>query len=337
MSDDTATDEVSFDWNGLTLVGTLHRPTDVGGRNPTVLMLQGSGPSDRNSDGFFEPIRAAFLDRGIATFAFDKPGCGSSTGDWRRYGLEARADQATAALATLNLHAGVEADRVGIFGHSQGGWLAQMLAARMQRLPFAIAASAPSIGVAAQNLHGCEHTLRNRGFRESDIAEALAFLVELHAAAQGREAWRSVEARLIRGARRQPWYGYLSVDDEAEWAEARLWITEPYDPAEALRRIRCPFLAVYGALDPLLPPWRSAQETAAALLEAGAEDATVVVMPTGNHRMQVGDTEAFVPGYLDLLGDWAARRATAGRVGDQAEPRRVGTPETEPRRNTDAG
>lgn len=310
----TASDEIAFDWNGLTLVGTLHRPAGADSDiHPTVLMIQGSGPSDRHSNGFFEPIRAALLDRRIATFAFDKPGCGASTGDWRQFGLEARADQVMAALDVVGDHAGVETDRLGIFGHSQGGWLAQMLAARLSDLSFAVANSAPSIGVAAQDLYGYEHTLRGAGFSESDITEALAFLAELHDAARADDALASIEARLLSRARRRSWYGYVTIDDEDEWAMTRIWATEPYDPMEALRRVRCPFLAVYGALDPLLPPWRSARDTAAALLEAGAEDAAVVVIPTGNHRMQEGETETFVPGYLDLLGDWVSRRATTGR------------------------
>lgn len=48
-------------------------------------MLQGSGPADRTSDGYFTPIQDALLARGIGTCAFDKPGCGESTGDWREY------------------------------------------------------------------------------------------------------------------------------------------------------------------------------------------------------------------------------------------------------------
>lgn len=299
-----------FAWNELDLVGTLHRPSNGDRAHPTVLLLQGSGPSDRDSNGFFDPIRAAFLDRGIATFAFDKPGCGESTGDWRRYGLEARADQARAAFDRLRNHSTVDSDRVGVFGHSQGGWLVQMLAARQPDPAFAIANSAPSIGVAAQDLHGCEHTLRNRGFDESEIADAVAFTTSLHEAAQRNASFSEVEAELLPAAVGRPWCGYLTVDDEDDWAATRVWATETYDPVDALQRIRCPFLAVYGALDPLLPPWRSARETAAALLEAGAEDATVVVMPTGNHRIQHDDTEEFVEGYLDLLSDWAARRAT---------------------------
>ena len=82
--------KLSFDWGGLKLAGSLDLPSGAG-RHPAVLMAQGSGPADRDSGGYFEPIRQTFIDRGVATFAFDKPGCGESSGDWRHYALEARA------------------------------------------------------------------------------------------------------------------------------------------------------------------------------------------------------------------------------------------------------
>ena len=307
------TEEISFAWSGLTLAGTLHLPThpDSDRKNscPTILMLQGSGPSDRDSGGFFEPIRQAFLSRGIATYSFDKPGCGASSGDWRQHGLENRADQALAALDILEQHPVLDRRRLGIFGHSQGGWLVQLLAARHgSRLALAIANSAPSIGVAEQNLYGCEHTLRQQGFTEPDVEAAVGFMSELHEAAHRNEEFTSVEARLLRTARREPWYGYLVADDEADWPEFCLWANEPFEPIDALCRIRCPILATYGALDPLVPPWRSARESAQALAEAGNDEATIVVFPTGNHRLQLAGSEQFVPGYLDLIGDWARRR-----------------------------
>lgn len=303
-------EDLTFGWNGLTLAGTVHYPA-AEGVPPIVLMLQGSGPTDRTSNGYFDPIRRTFLQRGIATFAFDKPGCGHSTGNWRRHGLEDRADQAVAAIDLLRDHGAIDSDRLGVWGQSQGGWLAQMLAARIPDLAFAIANSGPTIGVAEQNLYGCEHTLRHQGFTESDIRAALSFVDGVHGAARDGEAFESIDARLLNAARQQPWYQYLIIDDADDWAEACLWATETYDPPVSLARITCPFLAVYGGLDVLVPPWRGASETGGALQAAGNADATVVVFPTGDHRIQdpASESGAFVPGYLDLLGDWAARRA----------------------------
>jgi pimeloyl-ACP methyl ester carboxylesterase len=299
---------MAFGWMGLRLTGSLHSP-DAIAPHPVVVMLQGSGPSDRWADGYFSPIREAFLARGIGTFAFDKPGCGESSGDWRNHGLYDRADQVIAALAHLRQHPKVKANNVGLWGHSQGGWVVQMLAARLQGLPFAIANSGPSIALPAQDLYGCEHSMRADGRPEADIDLALGFLAEVHEAARQGLSFETVRTRLLEPAKAQPWYGYLTFDEEADWKLVSRFVTERYEPLEALQQIRCPYLAVYGGRDVLLPAWRSAEETGVALQQAGNQDSAVVVFPEGNHRIQQNGG-GFVTGYLDLLADWAVRHAT---------------------------
>jgi hypothetical protein len=303
--------DLTFMWEGVTLAGTLHCPP-ADGLRPAVLMMQGSGPADRDCGGYFPPIRDAFLRSQIATFAFDKPGCGESTGDWREYGLEDRVDQALAALEMLRTNPALDSGRVGIWGQSQGGWLVQMLASRLPDLPFAIANSGPSINVVEQDLHGCEHEMRSRGHPESEIEEALAFMTRLHEEARRGTDFATVEDEFLREARRQSWYGYADVEDAADWQFGCKLVDESYEPRDAMSRIRCPFLAIYGGRDVLVPAWRSAEETGRALEEAGNADATVVVFAAGDHRIRDGSSEAFVPGYLGLLGDWAARRAGVG-------------------------
>jgi len=304
----SAVSEVAFSWDDLTLAGTLHLP-DGDGPHPVVLMLQGSGPADRDSGGFFPNIRPAFLKRGVAAFSFDKPGCGDSTGDWRHFGLRDRAAQASVALDALRGHPAVDAARVGIWGHSQGGWLAQMLAAQFPALAFAVSNSGPSINVREQSLFDCENTMRSSGYSEAVIADALSLLDSLHEAAGQRMDFSEVDSSLLSRAKDEPWYGrYFVIGGRDDWHHFSLLVAEGYEPRETLARVRCPFLAVFGGLDLLVPPWRGAQESAQALQQSGNGDSTIVVFPGGDHRIQDTDTKRFAAGYLDLLGDWVARR-----------------------------
>ena len=57
--------EMSFQSQGVTPAGTLHLPGSSP-PHPAVVMRQGSGPADRDSGGYFPPIRDAFPSRGIA-------------------------------------------------------------------------------------------------------------------------------------------------------------------------------------------------------------------------------------------------------------------------------
>lgn len=298
------TRELSVAWRGERLAGGLVLPSTT---TPpaVVLMMQGSGPGDRDADGYFEPIRRTFLDRGLGVCSFDKPGCGDSTGDWRRHALHDRADQAIAVLAALRDRADVDHGRLGVWGHSQGGWLAQTVAATGSPA-FAISNSGPSIPVEAQDLFGCEHTLRAAGRSEDDIGRALAHLRRLHEAARQGVGFDVVHDHLLAPVADEVWSEHLAITDPADWALTVEFVREAYDPLPTLRRIRCPYLAVFGGRDLLVPAWSGARETGEAL--GACHDATIVVFPHGDHRIQVDGPLDFAPGYLDLIGDWTATR-----------------------------
>lgn len=300
--------ELDVEIDDLRLAGTLHLPE---GEPPysAMVMVQGSGPADRDCDGYFDPIRAAFLSRGIATCAVDKPGCGASTGDWREHDLAARAEQIVAVVAALRDQPSIDAHRIGVWGQSQGGWVVQQLAAADHGLACAIANSGPSIGVAEQDEYATEHTLRRDGFGDAEVEEALAFTRALHGAARTGAAFDAVLRDLVDPVADRSWYGLgLTAEHAPDWELICRFASEDYRPVDALRRISIPFLAVFGGLDVLVPAWRGAAETGTALAAAGALDATVTVVPLGDHRIRTPGGDAFATGYLDLLGDWAARR-----------------------------
>ena len=305
--------ELAVPWGGLMLAGALHLPahTDNSMPCPTVLMMQGSGPADRESDGYFPPIRDAFLSRGIATFSFDKPGCGQSTGNWLHYALNGRADQADAVIDALKAQPMVDADRLGIWGQSQGGWLVQMVAGRRDDLAFAIANSGPSIPVQAQDLFGLEHTMRAAGHDDASIQQALALIGRVHQAANDGMDYPTVMETVLNPVQDEPWAETLTLDGPDDWGFVVQVAAEAYNPLVSLAEVSCPFLAIFGGQDVLVPAWLGAEETGRALADAPTEDATVVVFPTGNHRIKIDGTDTFVEGYLDLLGDWAARRTGA--------------------------
>jgi len=304
MSEEVA---VSFDWDGFTLAGSLHLPLR-GEPHPAVLMAQGSGPADRDSGGYFKHIREAFIENGVATYAFDKPGCGESSGDWRIHGLEDRTTQMIAALEILRRHPSVDAERVGVWGHSQGGWLVQKLASRLDGLAFAIASSAPTLAVREQILYEAEQALRISGHDRQTISHALSLAESLQMAAINGDTFKSI-SELLKPATAEPWFrNFPPIGGPEDWRHMTVLVAEPHDPLSDLRGVRCPFLAVYGGLDTLLPPWRGAEESGRALDAAGCSDITITIFPVGDHRLLKSETQEFVDGYLALLGHWTADR-----------------------------
>ena len=111
MSDQVRSEEVRFRSGGLTLAGTFTLPPTDGpaadGPVPAVLMLQGSGRTDRDDNAkalaidVFPQLSAAIERHGLATFRYDKCGVGGSEGDYFGSDLDDRLTDAVAAVAWL--------------------------------------------------------------------------------------------------------------------------------------------------------------------------------------------------------------------------------------------
>ena len=301
-------EEVRFSSQDLILSGTLHRPTGVG-PHPALLMLQGSGAADRDSGGYFPPIRDHFVENGLAVFSWDKPGIGGSSGDWRQRTLFDRGDEALDALAWLREQPGIDPQRVGVWGHSQGGWIGPLVASRSRDVAFLVANSGPGVTPEAQDLYGMEHTLRRDGVPEVEIEQALTWMRALHEAAREGSSFDEVNAELFqpnRGTAAESYFGAIGRED---WPFFVLNFQRPYDPVESLEQVTCPTLALFGEFDPLVPVTESIRIFEEAARTAGNHDLTIHIFPGADHRIRVGDSLRFAPGYLETMSEWLRRRA----------------------------
>ena len=129
---------VRVPYGGTTLPGYLRVPPATGlARTPVVIMVPGL-------DSVKEELQATaeyFLARGLATLAIDGPGQGES-----EYELPiepAYEKVATAAVDFLQDRAGLDSDRIGLFGVSLGGYYAARAAAYEKRLKAVVSLAAP--------------------------------------------------------------------------------------------------------------------------------------------------------------------------------------------------
>ncbi len=116
--------------------GTLLTPRTRAKARP-VLIIAGSGPTDRNGDSLAFGVKAppykllaeGLAARGVTTLRYDKRGIGGSKGAGGRaedLRLQHYADDARAWAARLRAH--TRADCVWLLGHSEGALLAEMAA-----------------------------------------------------------------------------------------------------------------------------------------------------------------------------------------------------------------
>ena len=278
----------------LVLAGTLHRPE--GEPLATVLMVPGSGPSDRDNDGYFTTIRAGLLERGIAAASFDKRGVGGSTGDWRDTGPAEQASDVAAQVGCLRQTAGVDATRLGLFGHSQGGWVVLEVAATDPEVAFVVTNSGPGVTMERQERYATEAHMAAGGAPPDAIAGALAKQDALMALVRDGADFETVVAAA----------GGDGPPDALELELERRWLD--HDPRAALERLEAPLLAIFGDEDLLVPVEASiAVFRGARAGRPGTLD--VETLAGADHRLQVGDPKALHPAYEAALGDWITRFA----------------------------
>ncbi|HEY1548598.1 MAG TPA: alpha/beta fold hydrolase, partial [Kofleriaceae bacterium] len=127
----TATDVKITAPAGHVLAGTLTRPKSTK-RVPAVVMITGISKHERN-EGLppYTPFRdiADVLGRaGIAVLRVDDRGIGASTGDFDKATSFDEADDVRSELAWLRKQPGIDPKRVGLVGHSEGGFIALVVA-----------------------------------------------------------------------------------------------------------------------------------------------------------------------------------------------------------------
>lgn len=165
--------EVHFMHHQTLLAGTVYRPA-LPGLYPALVMIQGSGATDRDNFGYFPAIRDYFVQHGIVVFCYDKPGVGGSTGNWKEQDLRDRAEEALAARAFLHTQPMVDPKWVGLWGNSQGGWVIPLAASLNPDVAFIIMVSAPAVSPAEQDRYGFEQFTRAEGLSEPEIQQAVA-------------------------------------------------------------------------------------------------------------------------------------------------------------------
>lgn len=310
---DCEEEEIEFASGATRLAGTLLKPTTPG-PHPALVLLHGSGAQDRRA---VLPFARFLVREGIAILTFDKRGVGGSQGDWQKASFETLADDALAAVAVLRARRDIDARRIGLFGVSQGGWIAPLAAARSDEIALVVSVSGPGVTPAEQTLDLIQAELQIAGVTEGEVREAIALMRLALTYGRTGTGWQEYAAALFRSRERE-WLPYLPLPDQptdTRWEQQRLFYH--YDPLPALARLRVPVLALFGGRDPGIPADKNSLAWREALARPGAPPNKLVVFPTANHIMfdaitgsmyEIERLQRFVPEYRAVLVRWLERR-----------------------------
>jgi len=322
-------EDVTFDNKaaGVTLAGTLTMPEN--GENFTaVILITGSGPQDRNEEIFgHKPflVIADYLTRhGIAVLRYDDRGVAQSTGDFSAATTADFATDVESAIAYLKTRREINPRKIGLMGHSEGGIIAPMVAARSEDVAFIVMLAGTGLRGDALLLMQAELIYRASGVPESQIADILKINSKIFEKIINATGYvpRQEMIDFLNGIKDvivEVVPDGMTVDDYILLAASQIsspWMQYfiRYDPAPALERVRCPVFALNGSNDLQVPANENLSAISAALKRGGNQNVTIKEYPGLNHLFQECATglpgnyglieQTFSPEVLRDLAEW---------------------------------
>ncbi len=149
---------------GFNLASTITKPPTPSGPLPAVVLIGGSGPTDRDETvagiPIFGQIARDLVAAGFFVVRYDKRGIGQSGGRSESVTLSDYAEDARSIVEWLKKRKDVDKKRIALVGHSEGGLVALQVAARERDdVAAVVTIAAPSTNGAALILEQQKHAL----------------------------------------------------------------------------------------------------------------------------------------------------------------------------------
>jgi dipeptidyl aminopeptidase/acylaminoacyl peptidase len=297
----------TFTNQNVRLAGTLHKPEGEG-PFPALVVLHAASEG-LHTDPFYVHLKEKLPQRGIAVFLYDRRGAGQSEGDFETADFATLAEDALAAIAFLRTQKEIDPERIGVYGISQGGWIAPLAAARGPEVAFQVIVSASGVSPAEQMKYGACFHLREAGFGEEAIGAALRLRDLVDDYYRGRAGREAVQVA-VEQARRQPWFPYAFLPGVLpEEVTGSKWYYElDYDPLAIWAEVKQPTLFIFPEHDRWVPVEESMHLYQAATAHLG--EVSQVRVPGTDHLMgeeKDGEAGQVSKRYLILLLDWLSR------------------------------
>lgn len=291
--------DVLFKNGDDTIAGSLLTPAGQG-QHAAILFLHGSGAEGRFASRY---LAEKFAAAGFVALITDKRGVGASTGDWKTAGFDDLAADAVAGIRFLQAQPEVDPKRIGIYGHSQGGTIAPLVANKAGDLAFVIGSAASGVTPAETEIYSLENSLGVKTLPPKEAADARAFVRAIVDVAYNGKPRATLDA-LAKRFKGRAWYFDPPPPDNYYWAFSRRIAS--YRPIDQWKRVTAPVLLLYGALDERVPPDASASAISAVL---NPHDVTVNIIPGADHSFHIagppGGWQKRMPGYADMMATWA--------------------------------
>jgi len=327
--------EVSYrnEKDNVKIAGTLTLPRG-GGPYPAVLLITGSGSQDRNETiAGHHPflVLADHLTRnGIAVLRVDDRGMGGSDRGSLSVTSENFAEDVLAGVNFLKQRKEIDPKMIGLIGHSEGGMIAPMVAARSKDVSFIVLLA--GLGQRGEDVIYTQTELihKAQGTPPEKLTHIVSLTRRINAIVKTETDEKRIEQRINEEI--AAYAGILNDEQKKSFEPAArdikafipMYKTPWYryfimfDPQPVLKNVRVPVLALNGEHD-LQVAWKENLDLIAAGLKAGGnEDVTIRAFPNLNHLFQTSPTgllseysqieETISPEVLKTVSEWILRR-----------------------------
>ena len=316
----TRIEEIVFYSGTFKIVGDLRLPEGES-PHPVVVFVHGDGPNDRVSGGTYPPIMEQMEKAGYATFAWDKPGTGESTGQIDRNRLgEQRAQIVLDAVQVLIAHPKIDPEKIGLWGISQAGYVMPRVLSMSKDIAFMIAVSCPGVAGVDQGAYLVSAQAVCAGVSEEDAKQMRQLLSTIERVERYDDYVLYKELLdALPGIGGAMIFGYrIGVMPEEEWHVPNLQGEYFWNPIEVIEQTTIPVLAFFGEMDTQVDPIQSAQAYREALERAGNPKFRIEIIPGTDHNIILSETGClderekrrpsewtnYAPEYLDTLEEW---------------------------------
>lgn len=288
-------EEVTFvnEKEGNTLAGTLTIPEGEG-PFPAMVLVSGSGQQNRDEELMnhrpFWVIADYCARHGIAVLRYDDRGVGGSDGEVKNATSMDFSYDAEAAFDYLRNRKEINAAKVGILGHSEGGVINFMVSSRRPEVAFLVSLAGPSVNGIAVLKEQQAAILRASGMTEEMVqfnGNANAQMFDIIETSNDREEADSLLRQLVKG------WGYneeLTEQTVGQMASPWMYYFLRYDPTDAIVKTNCPALLLNGSKDLQVIASQNLPGYEKIIAEHGKTNLTLSELPDLNHLFQHCET-----------------------------------------------
>ncbi len=230
----------------------------------------------------------------------------------------------------METRADVDKKHLGLIGHSEGGIIAPMVAARRKDVSFIVMWGGPGVGGAVINIEQNIYALKGAGVDSTSInafKQLHMGILKLFASSPNVDSldkqitplfenWKKAQTDKTLVTLNAKNVGIKDVYKQYNSLYNIPWMRFfiAYDPEKDLSRVTCPVLAINGEKDTQVDAKSNLSLIKEILTKNGNKDVEIKAMPGLNHLMQTAQTgdlseyekieETMSPAAMKIISDW---------------------------------